>query len=203
LFRSNIRSKPDTACHLWQTAADTLKHAQAFVKLSVLLLRHYPNKAQSRMLKIGKLTDYGVVVLDQLARAGAVKQSTESIGEATGLPLPTVRKVMKALVDGGLVIAQRGSKGGYRLARAPEQIRILDVVQAFEGPVALTECSTEDHQCDITAHCSLSSSWGGINTLMMRVLARVTLEDIRKPELQDRLYRELTDQSDRIQLINL
>ncbi|WP_419811009.1 SUF system Fe-S cluster assembly regulator [Bacterioplanoides sp.] len=155
------------------------------------------------MLKIGKLTDYGIVVLDQLARAGSVKLSTENIVDSTGLPLPTVRKVMKALADSGLVIAQRGARGGYRLALAPSQIRILDVVQAFEGPVALTECSVDNHQCDITAHCSLSSSWGGINTLMMRVLARVTLDDIRKPEMQDRLYRDLVDQSDRIQLINL
>lgn len=155
------------------------------------------------MLKISKLTDYGVVVLDQLARAGSVKQSTDDIGEATALPLPTVRKVMKALADAGLVIAQRGAKGGYRIARAPEQIRILDVVQAFEGPVALTECSTDDHQCEIIEACSLSSSWGGINTLLMQVLARVTLEDVRNPQIQDRLYKDLIDQSHRIQLVNL
>ena len=157
----------------------------------------------SVMLKIGKLTDYGVVVLDQLARAGSVKQSADELSDATGLPLATVRKVMKALVDAGLVLAQRGARGGYRLARAPEQIRVLDVVQAFEGPVALTECSVDDHQCDITAHCSLASNWGGINQLLMQVLARVTLEDVRNPVLQDRLYRDLIDQSARIQLVNL
>ncbi|PIQ39347.1 MAG: SUF system Fe-S cluster assembly regulator, partial [Thalassolituus sp. CG17_big_fil_post_rev_8_21_14_2_50_53_8] len=70
------------------------------------------------MLKIGKLTDYGVVVLNELAQAGAVKLSTDDITGLTGLALPTVRKVMKALVDSGLVIAQRGARGGYRLARA-------------------------------------------------------------------------------------
>ncbi len=155
------------------------------------------------MLKIGKLTDYGVVVLDHLAHAGSVKQSSEDIAEATVLPIPTVRKVMKALADAGLVIAQRGAKGGYRLALAPEQIRILDVVQAFEGPVALTECSVDDHQCDIIENCSLSSSWGGINKLLMQVLARVTLEDVRKPEMQDRLHRDLVDPSGRINLVNL
>lgn len=155
------------------------------------------------MLKISKLTDYGVVVLDQLARAGSVKQSTEDISEATVLPIPTVRKVMKALADAGLVIAQRGAKGGYRIARAPAQIRILDVVQAFEGPVALTQCSTDGEPCEITDDCSLSGSWGGINILLMQVLARVTLEDVRNPQVQERLYKELTDPSHRIQLVNL
>lgn len=155
------------------------------------------------MLKIGKLTDYGVVVLDHLAQIGSVQQSTEEIADATILPQPTVRKVMKALVDAGLVIAKRGAKGGYRLARAPEQIRILDVVQAFEGPIALTECSVDEHHCDIIENCSLSSSWGGINKLLMQVLARVSLEDVRKPEMQGRLYRELVDHSQRIDLINL
>ena len=64
------------------------------------------------MLRIGKLTDYGLVVLNQLAKAGAMKLSTDDIAQATGLTVATVRKVMKAIVDAGLVIAQRGSKGG-------------------------------------------------------------------------------------------
>lgn len=110
---------------------------------------------------------------------------------------------MRALVDAGLVIAQRGAKGGYRIARAPDQIRILDVVQAFEGPIALTECSNDEHDCDITENCSLSSSWGGINKLLMQVMAQVTLEDVRKPEMLGRLNRDFNDQSSRINLINL
>ena len=76
------------------------------------------------MLKISKLTDYGVVVLNELAQAGGVKLSTDDIACKTGLAMPTVRKVMKALVDSGLVLAQRGARGGYRIARAPGQIRM-------------------------------------------------------------------------------
>ncbi|UXD88038.1 MULTISPECIES: SUF system Fe-S cluster assembly regulator [Thalassolituus] len=155
------------------------------------------------MLKISKLTDYGVVVLNELAQAGAVKLSTDDITGLTGLALPTVRKVMKALVDSGLVSAQRGARGGYRLARAPGQIRMLDVVQAFEGPVALTECAADDHQCDITASCSLSSNWGGINQLITQVLARVTLQDIRNPERQEQLVRDAVPLTSFIELVNL
>lgn len=155
------------------------------------------------MLRIGKLTDYGVVVLNELAQAGAVKLSTDDIAGLTGLTLPTVRKVMKALVDSGLVIAQRGARGGYRLARAPDQIRMLDVVQAFEGKIALTECAAADHQCDITDSCSLSTSWGGINQLLTQVLARITLQDIRNPERQEQLLRDTVPLTSFIELVNL
>ncbi|MAK90978.1 MAG: SUF system Fe-S cluster assembly regulator [Oceanospirillaceae bacterium] len=155
------------------------------------------------MLKIGKLTDYGVVVLNELAKAGGVKLSTEDIACQTGLTLPTVRKVMKALVDSGLVIAQRGAKGGYRIARAPGQIRILDIVQAFEGPVAVTECATDDASCDITDSCSLASNWGGINQLITQVLSRVTLADIREPERQLKLVKETLPMTSMIDLVNL
>ncbi len=155
------------------------------------------------MLKISKLTDYGVVVLNELAQAGGVKLSTDDIACKTGLAMPTVRKVMKVLVDSGLVLAQRGARGGYRIARAPGQIRMLDVVQAFEGPVAVTECATDDTLCDITDSCSLASNWGGINQLITQVLSRVTLEDIRQPERQLRLVREAVPLTSLIELINL
>lgn len=155
------------------------------------------------MLRIGKLTDYGLVVLNQLALAGAVKLSADDISHATGLTVPTVRKVMKSLVDAGLVIAQRGSKGGYRIARAPTQISVLDVVQAFEGPVSLTECSADDNTCDITESCSLASNWTGINDLLLRVLGGITLDDIRNPDVQESLHKDIIDQFQRIQLVNL
>jgi len=155
------------------------------------------------MLRIGKLTDYGLVVLNQLALAGARKLSTDDIAQLTDLTVPTLRKVMKALVDAGLVNAQRGAKGGYRIARAPQQISVLDVVQAFEGPVALTECSADDNHCEITDSCSLASNWTGINDLLLRVLGGITLEDIRNPDVQDRLHLDIVNQLQRIQLINL
>jgi FeS assembly SUF system regulator len=155
------------------------------------------------MLRIGKLTDYGLVALNQLAAAGAVKQSTDDISKATGLSIATVRKVMKAIVDAGLVIAQRGSKGGYRIARAPAQISVLDVVQAFEGPISLTECSADDNNCEITESCSLATNWTGINDLLLRVLGDITLEDIRNPDVQENLHHQVLDQLHHIQLINL
>ena len=142
------------------------------------------------MLRIGKLTDYGLVVLNQLAKAGAMKLSTDDIAQATGLTVATVRKVMKAIVDAGLVIAQRGSKGGYRIALAPAQISVLDVVQAFEGPISLTECSADDNNCEITESCSLASNWTGINDLLLGVLGNITLADISNPDEQVELKHQ-------------
>ncbi len=155
------------------------------------------------MLRIGKLTDYGIVVLNHLAAQGAVQQSVDDISSTTGLNVPTVRKVMKALVDSGLVIARRGAKGGYRIARPPAQISVRDVVEAFEGPIALTECSQDHHVCDITDTCNLSDGWGGINQLIMQMMGRISLEDVRNPQIVDKLYRQLMDESPRIQLVNL
>jgi FeS assembly SUF system regulator len=155
------------------------------------------------MLKIGKLTDYGILVLDALAQVGAVKQSTEELAMATGLTVSTLRKVMKTLVDAGLVIARRGAHGGYKLARSPQQIRILDVVEAFEGPVALTECSQSASDCEIQSSCSLVSGWMGVNELLMQILSRVTLEDVRQQTLSQHLPSTLLDANQRIRLINL
>lgn len=155
------------------------------------------------MLRIGKLTDYGIVVLNQLAGQGAVQQSVEDIAQSTGLNVPTVRKVMKALADSGLVLTRRGVKGGYRIARSTAQISLRDVVEAFEGPIALTECSQDHHTCDITEQCSLSDSWGGINQLIMQMMGRITLEDVRNPAIVDKLYRQMISESPRIQLVNL
>ena len=110
---------------------------------------------------------------------------------------------MKALADSGLVITRRGVKGGYRIARPPSQISLRDVVEAFDGPIALTECSTETSACDITDTCNLSDSWGGINQLILQMMSRISLEEVRNPNVVDKLYRQMVQQSPMIQLVNL
>ena len=155
------------------------------------------------VLRIGKMTDYGVLVLNKMVDAGAVRLSTEDLVQATKLAVPTIRRVMKALSDGGLVIAQRGAKGGYRLARAAEQIRIIDVVQAFEGPVSLTECTSDDAQCEIMDSCSLSGNWNGINQLLVQVLSSISLQDLRNPKRQEQLIQSTAQMKSYIELISV
>lgn len=137
------------------------------------------------MLRMSKFTDYGVLVLNAMTEMGALKLSTEELANKTRLSVATVRKVMKTLVDNGFVIAQRGAGGGYRLARAASQIRLLDIVEAFEGPIVLADCTQPTSGCEIE-DCSLVNHWNGINKLLEQFLARLTLEDIFNPERQER-----------------
>src|SRR3954462_13989152 len=88
------------------------------------------------MLRLSKLADYAVVVLVRLAQGEAV-QTSPGIAAVTGLPEPTVAKVLKALASGGLVTSQRGARGGYRLARPLASIPVADVVAAIDGPVPI------------------------------------------------------------------
>ena len=101
------------------------------------------------MLRMGKLTDYATVVLASLAQEPARHRAAAELAERTRLTRPTVSKVLKGLQRAGLVISSRGAQGGYRLARAPEQITAAQILDVFEGPIAITECSSASSQCGI------------------------------------------------------
>ncbi|MDY6827873.1 MAG: SUF system Fe-S cluster assembly regulator [Pseudomonadota bacterium] len=130
------------------------------------------------MLKIGRLTDYGILMLHQLARVRPARLPMESIAETTHLPLPTVRKVMRYLADAGLVVSKRGPNGGYEIARPPEAITLREAVAAIEGNLALTDCCDPLGQCEIANRCGLSDRWPGINAIVAEALERVTLADL-------------------------
>ena len=130
------------------------------------------------MFKVNKLTDYATVVLIEIARADTVR-STQRIAERTGIPLPTVAKLMKNLNRAGLVASTRGAGGGYALGRPPKEISVADVIQAVEGPIALTACAdTSDEQCSIEALCPVQGKWNRVNTAVRSALAEVTLADM-------------------------
>jgi FeS assembly SUF system regulator len=95
------------------------------------------------MLKMSRLTDYGTGVLAYLASTGEQPHSASEVAEQTGLPTATVSKVLKVLTRSGLVVSHRGSQGGYALSRPAAQITAAEVIDALEGPVALTECSVQ------------------------------------------------------------
>ncbi len=126
---------------------------------------------------MSKLTDYGTLVLARLARADGVT-TTASMATTTGLPLSTVRKVLKALAGAGLVTSERGAAGGYQLARPATRISAADILAALEGPVQLTECTVAGHDCQIEANCSVGSGWQRINAGILKALAAVSLDDL-------------------------
>ena len=130
------------------------------------------------MLRISRLTDYGTVVLAQLAHDGAGLASANEVAAATGIALPTVSKLLKSLAKAGLVTSTRGSHGGYQLSRDPHKISAADVIDALEGPVSITECSAGDKICDLESVCSVGGAWQRINVAIRRALDDVSLTDL-------------------------
>lgn len=130
------------------------------------------------MLRISRLTDYGTVVLAHLAGDKAGLVSAAEVATATGIAPPTVSKLLKSLAKSGLVISTRGSHGGYRLARDAQEISAADVIDALEGPVSITECSSSDSHCDFEAWCNVGSAWQRINVAIRRTLDEISLVDL-------------------------
>jgi FeS assembly SUF system regulator len=127
---------------------------------------------------MGKLTDYATVVLATLAQEPARHRAAAELAERTRLSRPTVSKVLKGLQRAGMVISSRGSQGGYRLARAPEQITAAQILDVFEGPLAITECSSASSQCGIERLCRVGGAWQRINAAIRRALEDVTLQQL-------------------------
>jgi len=130
------------------------------------------------MFRINKLTDYAVVLLLDMARRGQVR-AAHQVAADTGVPLPTVAKVMKALVRAGLVQSSRGACGGYNLARPAESIAVADMIEALEGPIALTACVHDaDDSCEREGFCPMSGHWNHVNGVVRKALSGITLADM-------------------------
>ena len=133
------------------------------------------------MLRVTKLTDYATVVLTVLAtRQGQVLSAAE-LAEHSGLEQPTVSKLLKPLAQAGLVEGLRGVHGGYRLSRAAADISLIQIVEAMEGPLAITECSQGESQCGIAGQCGVRSNWRLINDVVADALRGVTLAQMLRP----------------------
>jgi FeS assembly SUF system regulator len=131
------------------------------------------------MLRLPKLTDYAVMVLVLMADAPDTNMTAPAAAEKSGLPLPTVAKILKRLTKGGLLVAQRGTYGGYRLSRPSHTITIADVVGIMDGPVTLTDCVDPEHRhCGLQARCALRGKWNALNAVITRALQAVTLADM-------------------------
>lgn len=129
------------------------------------------------MIKIGKLTDYAVVVLVQLMREGSdASFSAHHLAGRTGLPEPTVAKVLKKLSRARLVESMRGAAGGYKLAQAPTGMTVCAIIEAMEGPIAITSCV--DNVCRTEMLCPAKGRWTPINTAIRAALSAVTLSDL-------------------------
>ncbi len=127
------------------------------------------------MLRMGKLTDYATVVLASLAQEPDRHRAAAELALSTRLKLPTVSKVLKGLQRAGLVTSSRGAHGGYQLARPPEQITATQILDVFEGPIAITECSGASSRCGIERQCRVGGAWRRVNAAIRRALDDMTL----------------------------
>jgi len=140
---------------------------------------------------MGRLTDYGVMVMSYIAAHADRLHNANEVAAATGLPQPTVGKLLRLLTRSGLLASQRGVKGGYSLARPPERISAAEIIRALEGPVSLTVCSAEVGSCEHEPACPVRGHWQGINLAVLRALDSVSLSELAtrgtRPEIEDRI----------------
>ncbi len=130
------------------------------------------------MLRIGKLTDYATVILATLATDRARLLTAGKLSEKTHIASPTVAKLLKQMHRAGLVKSTRGTHGGYQLARDPENISAATILDALEGPIALTECAVGSGHCDIEHTCSVGRGWQRLSLAIRRSLHEVSLAQL-------------------------
>ena len=131
------------------------------------------------MFRLSKTTDYGIVLLAELARdPSALPRNARELAECSDLPVPMVSKILKALAREGLLVSQRGSKGGYRLALEPEELTVSEMIRVLEGPVALTDCAIGPALCEHETMCAVREPWQMISRVVEKALADVTLADL-------------------------
>ena len=133
------------------------------------------------MLRLSKLTDYGTVIMSYMAREPEKMRSAGEVAEAIGIAQPTASKILKILTRASLVHSLRGAKGGYVLARPPEQISIAEVIDAMEGHFGMTECGVASNLCPHDGHCPVRVNWQDINRVIRDALSGITLVDMTRP----------------------
>jgi FeS assembly SUF system regulator len=130
------------------------------------------------MLRISRLTDYATVILAALAGEPGRVQTAAALAESTHIAAPTVCKLLKQLQRAGLVLSTRGLHGGYQLARPASQISAAAILDALEGPVALTDCSAGHGNCEIEDSCRVGRVWQRLNLAIRRSLYDVSLAQL-------------------------
>jgi FeS assembly SUF system regulator len=133
------------------------------------------------MLRISKLSDYAIMVMVELHASGGEVMSAHALAEACQLELPTVSKVLKLLVKTGLVASYRGAAGGYSILKSANDISVAEIIEAIEGPIAMTECSIEEGLCAQESRCSLRGNWQRISLAIAKAMDGVSLAEMAQP----------------------
>lgn len=131
------------------------------------------------MLRLSKKADYALMAMKHLAlRGDRGSSSAREIAEAYGIPIELMAKVLQRLVQRGLLASHQGTRGGYHLARLPGQMSVADVIQAIDGPVTVTACSTDDGQCDQFAKCNVRDPLWKVRERILSALGATTIAEL-------------------------
>jgi FeS assembly SUF system regulator len=135
-------------------------------------------------MRLSSLTDYAVVMLSAAARhAGQARLTANLLADETGVPLPTAQKLMGRLAAAGLLTSARGTGGGFRLTRTPAAISLADIIEAVEGPIAMTACVEHGrHDCGLESACQVRPHWPAVNSAVKGALNGVTLASLAAME---------------------
>ncbi len=134
------------------------------------------------MIRLSRMADYALVLMARMAHDQEAVHNAFDMSGATGVPTPTVSKVLATLARHGLLHSVRGAKGGYRLAAGPQDISVAEIISVIDGPIALTQCI--EHApgvCEIESLCPCRQPWQVINDVVRRSLEGVSLADIAAP----------------------
>ncbi|HEU4809266.1 MAG TPA: Rrf2 family transcriptional regulator [Sphingomicrobium sp.] len=133
-------------------------------------------------MRLSHLADYAVVLMSAAARREAGERlSATELSTETGVPLPTAQKLMGQLASAGLLSSSRGAGGGFALSRPATEISLADIVEAVEGPIALTMCSdSNNHQCILDAHCRVKPHIGVVGRAVRGALGAVRLTELAR-----------------------
>lgn len=133
------------------------------------------------MIRLSRLADYGIVIMTHLARQAERQFATPEIAQATQVPQPTTSKLLKVLARAELLTSHRGAHGGYSLARSPEAISVADVIEAVDGPIALTACTEVGvNDCGIERLCPARTNWQRINRAIREALAGISIAEMSR-----------------------
>lgn len=144
------------------------------------------------MIKLTNLADYAVVLMCHLAQESEALNSAVDLAEMSHVPVPTVSKILGALSRAGVLRSQRGLKGGFFLARAAEDISVADIIEAVDGPIALTNCIEDGPgDCNLETLCRMKPHWQTINLAVKDALSNVTLAEIAAPPITAQRLEQL------------
>jgi FeS assembly SUF system regulator len=132
-------------------------------------------------MRLSHLADYAVVLMTAAARRNAGERlSATELSVDTGVPLPTAQKLMGQLATAGLLDSVRGPAGGFSLSRPATEISLADIVEAVEGPIAMTVCSEGRTDCALDAHCRIKPHMGVVGNAVRGALGAVSLTELAR-----------------------